>query len=76
MCALDCGAITLMNEKNTIPHSLLDKRLSFAFKRFGFESCSVSFFLLSFNLLDFILDFVHTWIYLFESGILIQQIHT
>ena len=42
----------------------MDKRLSFALKRCGFESRSVSFFLLSFNLLDFILDFVYTWIYM------------
>ena len=39
--------------------SLMDKRLSFALKRCGFESRSVSFFLLSFNLLVFILDFVY-----------------
>ena len=50
-------------------HSLMDKRLSFALKSCGFESRSVSFFLLSFNMLVFILDFVYTWLYLFESGI-------
>ena len=49
--------------------SLMDKRLSFALKRCRFESRSVSFCLHSFNLLVFILDFVYTWIYLFESGI-------
>ena len=47
----------------------MDKRLSFALKRCGFEYSSISFFLLSFYLLVFILDFVYTWIYLFESGI-------
>ena len=52
-----------MNEKIQFPDSLMDKRLSFAFKRCAFESRSVSFFfLLSFNSLDFILDFMYTWI--------------
>ena len=46
----------------------MDKSLSFALNRYGSESNSVSFFILSFNLLVFILDFVYTWIYLFESG--------
>ena len=46
----------------------MDKSLSFALNRYGFESNSVSFFILSFNLLVFILDFVYTWIYLFEFG--------
>ena len=39
------------------------------FSTCGFESSSVSFFLVSFNLPVFILDIVYTWIYLFESGI-------
>ena len=71
MCALDCGTITFMNEKKIqFLDSLMDKRLSFALKRCGFNSRSVSiFFLLSFNLLVFILDFAYTWVYLFESGI-------
>ena len=49
----------------------MDKRLSFALKRCGFECC-ISFFLLSFkfaSLFVFILDFVQTLKYLFESGI-------
>ena len=41
----------------------------FALKRCGFESRSVSFFLLVFYLPVVILVFVYTWIYLFESGI-------
>ena len=45
MCALDCGAITFMNEKQQqFLNSLMDKRLSFALKRYGFESSSVSLF--------------------------------
>ena len=47
----------------------MDKRLSFALKGCGFESSCVPFFLLSFNLLVFILDCVYTWMYLFQSGI-------
>ena len=45
-CALDCGTITFMNEKTTTQFldSLMDKRLSFALKRWGFESSSISFF--------------------------------
>ena len=61
-----------MNEKKIqFLNSQMDtcKRLSFALERCGFEFSSISFFLLSFNLLVFILDFVNTWIYLFESGI-------
>ena len=58
-----------LNKKNKqFLDSLMDKSLSFALNRYGFESNSVSFFILSFNLLVFILDFVYTWIYLFESG--------
>ena len=72
MCALDCGTFTFKNEKKIqFLDSLMVKRQSFALKRCGIESHSVSFFLLSFNLLVFILDFVYTWIYLFEPG----QIH-
>ena len=48
--------------------SLMAKRLSFALKTCGFQSSSCPFFLLSFNLLVLILDFVYTWIYVFESG--------
>ena len=70
MCALDCGTITFMNEKKIQQlDSLMDKRLSSELKRCGLESLSFSFFLLSINLLVFILEFVYTWIYLFESGI-------
>ena len=69
VCALDCGKITLSNEKIQFVDSLMDKRLYFAIIRCGFKSRSISFFLLSFNLLVFILDFVYIWIYLFESGI-------
>ena len=39
-----------MNEKTQFLPSLMDKRLSFARKRCGFESSSISFFFL-FNLL-------------------------
>ena len=60
MCALDYGTVTFKNKKIIqFLDSLMDKRLSFALKRCGFESRSVSFFLLSFNLLVFILDFVY-----------------
>ena len=38
-------------------------------KDLGSSPVAFPFFLLSFNLLVFILDFVYTWIYLFESGI-------
>ena len=58
-----------MNKKMQFLDSLTDKRLSFSLKRCGFESSSVFLFLLSFNLLVFILDFVYTWVYIFESGI-------
>ena len=57
--------------------SLMDKRLSFALKRCGFESSSFSFFfLLTFNLLAFILDFVYTWIYSFELDIRLLNKYT
>ena len=57
--------------------SLMDERLSFELNRCGFESSIVSFFfLLSFNLLVFILDFVYTWIYLFESDICLFNKYT
>ena len=52
LCALDRGTITFLGEKKSqFVDSLMDKRLSFALKRCGFESSSVSFFFLSFNLL-------------------------
>ena len=44
MCALDCGTITFMDEKSQLHDSLMDTRRSFALKRCGFESSSVSFF--------------------------------
>ena len=48
-CALDCCTITLMDEKKSQFHdSLMDKRLSCALKRCGFEYVSISFFLLPF----------------------------
>ena len=46
------------------------------FSTCGFESSSVSFFLVSFNLPVFILDIVYTWIYLFESGICLFNKYT
>ena len=60
-----------MNEKKIqFLDGLIDKSQSFALKRRGIEPRSISFFLLlSFNSLVFIVDFVYTWIYLFESGI-------
>ena len=62
MRALDCGTITFMNEKIQFLDSLMYKRLSYALKRCGFESSSVSFFLLSFNFAS--LARVHEYIYL------------
>ena len=58
-----------MKNKIQFLESLMDKRLSFALKTCGFESSSVSLFSSFFNLWVCILDFVYTWIYLFESGI-------
>ena len=54
----------------------MDKRLSFVLKRCGFESSSVSFFLLSFTVLVFIHAFLYTWIYLFESGMRLYSTNT
>ena len=63
-----------MKKQQQLFDSRMDKRLSLALKRCGFDSLGVSFFLLSerssFNLLVFFfLDFVYTWVYVFESGI-------
>ena len=61
-----------MKKKSQFLDSLMDKRLSFALKTCGFESSSISFFLLSFqfaSLFVFILYLCRHGYIFFESGI-------